>query len=94
MLDGGLDWEQGFKALAATIWAGFIGWNGLLMKGISKVNAKAEAIDKALDEHKLYVSDNYVKNRAFDEVKSTLTEMQKDIKILIGRTSTGRGQHE
>lgn len=41
--------------------------------------------EKEIAEHKLNVSDNYVKKSDLQEIKTSLTEVRQDIKILLTR---------
>lgn len=81
--------ESVFKILVGILITIF-GWIG--NKAMAAIKKNEESIfetTRQLDAHKLHVSDNYVKNTVLERINDNINDIQKDIKIIIGKLGNG-----
>jgi len=84
--------EYAFKGLVSVVLAvGAWLWNGVVAD-VKENESKINKLERDVDQYKLHISDNYVKNNVLDRIDGTMLEMQKDIKIIIGKLGNGGGK--
>lgn len=81
--------EWAFKGIVATIFGiGTWLWSRLMV-AVKENRDNITLVDKDLANHKLHVSDNYAKIKMFDDMNKTINDIQKDIKVIIGKLGNG-----
>jgi hypothetical protein len=79
---------------AATAFSTILWWIwDKLVKKVEKSDDKIAAIDKALDDHRVYSADQYVKKDAIDRIHTRIDGIGKDvsdIKTMLISTLSGK----